>query len=134
MTLPLLIRAVVIDEREPDARRHAMARFESVEAALARIGELSLGDDLTASTVERARALYTQRASQLAGECRLGVAESDSDTHTWLSLRLELLRVERGALTDMRDRGEISNALLADLERDLDLEESRLEARMPVAA
>jgi CPA1 family monovalent cation:H+ antiporter len=57
------------------------------------------------------------------------VAEVDSDTDAWLRLRLELLQVERKALVEARDQGEIANAVVLSVERDLDLEEERLQAR-----
>ena len=131
LTLPALVRwAVPVPEGETGERRRAMARFESVGDALEHISELALRSDLPASMVERARELYSQRAQQLAGECRTGVADEDTDTASWLRLRLELLNVERRSLRELRDEGVISNQLLLDLERDLDLEASRLQSRL----
>jgi Na+/H+ antiporter len=137
LTLPLLLRRVVAEPAiDPAGRANALARFESVGAALEHIGELSLDREVPAPLVERARELYTSRASQLAGECRVGVAEAESDTAAWLRLRLALLGVERSSLVDLRDRGEITNAVMVSVERDLDLEEERLRARLaaPVAS
>jgi Na+/H+ antiporter len=134
LTLPALVRwAVPPPEGESDARRRAMARFEAVQEALEHISELSLRSDVPASLIERARELYSQRASQLAGECRTGVAEEETDTAAWLRLRVDVLHVERRALRELRDEGVISNQLLRDLERDLDLEESRLQSRLVTA-
>lgn len=131
LTLPLLVRRLLPERGEaPGARAQALARFESVGAALERIGELSLDGDVPPPLVERARELYTSRASQLAGECRTGVAEEHSDTDAWLRLRLGLLDAERAALVGMRDDGEITNAVMTSVERDLDLEEERLRARL----
>lgn len=130
LTLPWLVAWVLpADASDPGARAHAMARFESVTAALDEISALSTRSDISPSLVERARELYSSRASQLAGECRLGVAEADSDTGAWIGLRLELLTVERQALVEARDQGEITNAVVLSVERDLDLEEERLQAR-----
>ncbi len=135
LTLPLVVGALLPPVvGEPSARAHAMARFQSVGAALDRITELSTDGDLPAPLVERARELYTTRASQLAGECRLGVADVDSDTDAWLRLRLTLLGVERSALVDLRDQGEVANAVMLAVEHDLDLEEERLQARLATAA
>jgi CPA1 family monovalent cation:H+ antiporter len=39
-----------------------------------------------------------------------------------------VIEVERGAIIDLRDRGEISDDILRRIERDLDLEELRMEA------
>jgi CPA1 family monovalent cation:H+ antiporter len=137
LTLPALVRWAIPapPAEETDARRRAIARFEAVEEALEHIGELSLEDDpLPPALVERARELYTQRASQLAGECRTGLAEEDTDTAAWLRLRVELLNIERRKLRELRDSGMISNQVLLDVERDLDLEASRLQSRLAVSA
>lgn len=131
LTLPLLVRRLLPRrDREPGERAQAMARFESVTAALEHIGELATDRDVAPPLVERARELYTNRASQLAGVCRTGVAEVDSDTDAWLRLRLALLRVERSALVGLRDEGEIANDVMLAVERELDLEEERLQARI----
>jgi CPA1 family monovalent cation:H+ antiporter len=133
LTLPLVLRGVVDDKQEPGPRQKALARFESVEAALEHLGELSSDSGLPASAIERARELYTQRLSQLAGECRTGVAEDDTDTAAWLRLRLDLLDAERRQLHELRERGEISNEVMREVERDLDLEATRLQSRLAAA-
>jgi NhaP-type Na+/H+ or K+/H+ antiporter len=133
LTLPVLIRRIGFEEEEVelDARRPALVRFRTVEAALARIGELSFErDGLDPAVLERARSLYASRAGQLAGECRTGVAEETSDTAAWLRLRLDLLDVEREALIALRTDGQITNALTNAGLSDLDLEVERLQRRM----
>ena len=133
LTLPVLIRRIGFEEEdaELDARRPALVRFRTVEAALARIGELSFErDGLDPAVLERARSLYASRAGQLAGECRTGVAEETSDTAAWLRLRLDLLDVEREALIALRTEGQITNALTNAVLSDLDLEAERLQRRM----
>jgi Na+/H+ antiporter len=131
LTLGWVARAVLpADASVPSERATAMARFDTVTAALERIGELSSEGDLAPGLVERARELYTTRAQQLAGVCRLGIAEEESDVAAWLRLRVDLLTLERMALTDARDEGTISNTVKIAVERELDLEEERLRARM----
>ena len=134
LTLPALIRRMHFREDEPDERRAAMTRFRTIEAALERIGELSFdGGDLDAATVERARALYAQRANQLAGDCRDGVPEETSDASAWIRLRLDLLAVERIRLAELRDQGTITTPLMNVVQQDLDLESSRLQRRLATA-
>jgi CPA1 family monovalent cation:H+ antiporter len=130
LSLPALLKRLRFPEEEPDARRQAMARFSTVEAALDRIGELTFSGDLDRDALERARAMYAQRANQLAGECRDGVPDAESDAGAWLRLRLELLDIERARLLQMRDEGRITQPLLRAVEADLDLEASRLQRRM----
>jgi CPA1 family monovalent cation:H+ antiporter len=130
LTLPLVLRGAVEAPAEPAPRQKALARFEAVEAALERIGELSSHGDVAPATIERARELYTQRASQLAGECRTGIAEDDTDTAAWIRLRLDLLDAERRELREQRDRGEVTNDVMREVEHDLDLESARLQSRL----
>jgi Na+/H+ antiporter len=134
LTLPALIRAMRFPEEEPDQRRNAMIRFRTIEAALDHIGQMSLeGDGYGESTVERARSLYAQRAHQLAGECADGVPIPESDTGAWLRLRVHLLQIERGRLTQLRDDGEITTPQMVAVQRDLDLELERLGRRLAAA-
>ncbi|HEV2812892.1 MAG TPA: Na+/H+ antiporter [Solirubrobacteraceae bacterium] len=131
LTLPALIRAMRFPEEAPDERRQAMVRFRTIEAALDHIARLSLHDDgYDPATLERGRSLYAQRANQLAGECADGVPLPDSDTRAWLRLRIGLLEVERGRLSEMRDEGEITTPQMNAVQRDIDLELERLQRRM----
>jgi CPA1 family monovalent cation:H+ antiporter len=131
LTLAPLIRRLKFVEEVPDATRAAMTRFRTIEAALERIGQLSFErDGLDRPTVERARSLYAQRANQLAGECRYGLPEEESDTGAWLRLRRDLLDIERARLVQLRNDGEITTPLMNLVQRDLDLEVARLERRM----
>ena len=58
---------------------------------------------------------------------------SDLDPVGWLELRHRLLDAEREALLDLLDEGSVPLAAIREVERDLDLEEERLN-RTPVAA
>ena len=133
LTLPLLVRRLGVEE-EPSAsgRDKALTRFRTVEAALERIADLSFEEDARSPDVERAREMYAIRAQQLSGACRTGVPESgDSDVATWTRLRRELLGVERSALLDLRDEGKVNVGVVREVERDLDLEEERLQRAAP---
>ena len=133
LTLPFLIKRLDFREEAPDEQRQAMVRFRTIEAALDYIGRLSFGEgelSMDRATIERARSLYAQRANQLAGECADGVPLEDSDTSTWLRLRLELLAVERSRLVQMRDDGDITTPTMGAVQRDIDLEVSRLQRRL----
>jgi CPA1 family monovalent cation:H+ antiporter len=127
LTLPALIRATGLGRDEADdAADEARARAVAAEAALARLDEMSTeGDDERATT--HLRELY---------EARLGHARApqdergDSDrehVEAFERLREELLRSERAALHELHERGEISEDALRTVERDLDLQEARLD-------
>ena len=129
LTMPLLVGWLGIEEEAGGVREKALARFRTTEAALARIADLSFGDQdgIPTETVERAREMYTERVRQLTGDCRDGVpATSAADQAAWAKLRSQLLATERAALNELRNEGRISLAVVREVERDLDLEEERL--------
>ena len=134
LSLPMLVQRLHFPVEVADERRQAMTRFRTIEAALDYIGDLSFeGDGFDASTIERARSLYAQRANQLAGECRDGVPDLESDTAAWLRLRIDLLSVERARLTQLRNDGVITTPLMRAVQEDLDLEDNRLQRRLTTA-
>jgi CPA1 family monovalent cation:H+ antiporter len=133
LTLPVLIRRLGVEDTRTSARRRAAARFRTVQAALERIADMAFDDVTPAGVVERARNMYTSRARQLAGECQIGVEVEEGDDRAWARLRHDLLEVERQELLSLREEGRVPHRVVLDVERDLDLEESRLQSR-PFAA
>jgi CPA1 family monovalent cation:H+ antiporter len=128
LTLPALIKATGLGRDEADdAADEAHARAAAAEAALARLDQMDdepCDDD---RATEHLRELY---------EARLGHARApqdergDSDrehVEAFQRLREELLRSERAALHELHARGEISEDALRTVERDLDLQEARLD-------
>jgi CPA1 family monovalent cation:H+ antiporter len=133
LTLPWLVRR--LDCRETTVateRRVAMARFRTVEAALARITELGHDDDVPDDVIERARTMYANRARQLAGLCRAGVPVDEAGHEdVWRRVRRELLDVERMALLELRNMGELAVSIVNEVEHELDLEAARLAPPRP---
>ncbi|WP_445148794.1 Na+/H+ antiporter [Baekduia sp. Peel2402] len=131
LTLGFLARWLLpADATVPSERASAMARFETVTAVLDRIADVPPDSEISPAIIERARELYSTRAQQLAGACRLGVADEQSDVAAWLRFRVHLLAVERSALADARNDGSIDNSVKLAVDRELDLEEERLRARL----
>jgi Na+/H+ antiporter len=127
LTLPALVRATGLG-RDPgdDEAEEARGRAAAAEAALARLDELAR-DQPDDRATEHLRELY---------EARLGHARAPQDergdegrehVEAIQRMREELLRSERGALHELHARGEISEEALRTVERDLDLQEARLE-------
>jgi CPA1 family monovalent cation:H+ antiporter len=129
LTLPALIRRLKVEDTSSGPQRRAQARFDTVQAALQHVSDLSFENGLSPGVIERARGLYTSRARQLAGECRIGVEVEEGDDEAWARLRRELLVVERQELLRLRDEGKVPRRVVLEVERDLDLEESRLDSR-----
>src|SRR5829696_184576 len=128
LTLPLLIRRLGVEEEAgSDDRVKALARFHTVEAALSTIATMAFDESVPTPLVDRAREMYGDRARQLAGQCSVpGAGGSDLDPAAWLELRRRLLEAEREALFDLIDDGTVPISVIREVERDLDLEEERL--------
>jgi CPA1 family monovalent cation:H+ antiporter len=128
LTLPALIKATGLGRDEADdAADEARARAAAAEAALVRLDELEHAGDEGGRATEHLRELY---------EARLGHARAPQDergdqdrrhVEAIERVREELLRSEREALHDLHARGEISEDALRTVERDLDLQEARLD-------
>ena len=130
LTLPALIRrlGVVDDGAEEEAEEHA-ARIAAAEAALAALDVLSDEEWAREDTVERTRRMYAfrrRRFATLSGELddEDGIVDQ---SHAYQRLMREVIEAQRMAIVRMRNEGQISAEVMRRVERDLDLEESRLE-------
>jgi monovalent cation/hydrogen antiporter len=130
LTLPYLIRRLgVREDGAEEAAEEARARYVAARAALDRLDELS-GEDWTLDdTIERLRGLYEFRQRRV--KVRTGKVEDaegiEERSLAYQRLMHELYTVQRRAVIQLRNGGEISNAVMHRIERELDLEESRLE-------
>ena len=129
LTLPLLIRALRLEDDGLEDREEAKARIHASEAALARLEELVDEDWVREDTVERVRGSFTFRTSRF----RARLDDGDDGTievrsQDYQRLVRELLDAERRALLDLRRRGVISNDVWLRVGRDLDLEDERLDS------
>jgi monovalent cation/hydrogen antiporter len=130
LTLPYLIRRLGVQEDgEEEEAEEMRARYVAARAALERLDELAVEDWTRDDTIERLRGLYQFRQRRV--KVRSGkVADDDGIEERSLAyqrLMHELYAVQRRAMVDLRNGGEISNDVMHRIERELDLEESRLE-------
>ena len=129
LTLPALIRALRLPDDDQEAREELLGRRAATEAAIRRIDELA-GEEWTRDdTAERMRRLYEYRRSRLAA--RAGETE-DGDGFEHRSRKYQkmvrsVLDAQRREIVRLRDSGAISNEVMHRLERELDLEDERLE-------
>ncbi|MET0602751.1 MAG: Na+/H+ antiporter [Baekduia sp.] len=125
LTLPALIRATGLGRDEADeAADEARARAAAAEAALARLDEMEHEDERATAHL---RELYEARLDHSrAPQDERGDSDREH-VEAFERLREELLRSERAALYDLHARGEISEDALRTVERDLDLQEARLD-------
>jgi NhaP-type Na+/H+ or K+/H+ antiporter len=129
LTLAPLVRRVGLMETEEHRRRDADARLRLANAALERLEDIS--DDAPDHIVERLRDRYGSRVERL--EARVEGDHDDhgrSDVAVTAKLMAEMIEAERDVLRAMRREGEIPADVLREIERELDLDESRLRARI----
>jgi monovalent cation/hydrogen antiporter len=127
LTLPLLVRALGVEGDGRDEQEEVTARRHTAEAALARVEELADADWTVADTIARVRGMFGYRRDRFA-------ARADGDGHEayeqrtsqYVRLMREAIGAQRAALLDLRDQGRIGDEVMRRVERDLDLEESRL--------
>ena len=128
LTLKPLVRGLDICDDGADEREEVTARLRVAEAALERLEELADEDWVRDDTLDRTRNLYDYRRRRFTaradGSEEDGAFEERSTNYKRL-LR-ELLAAERDELLSLRNEGQISDHVRRRVERDLDLEESRL--------
>lgn len=129
LTLPLLIRVLGLRDDGGAEREDAKARVRAAEAALARLDELAAEDWVRDDTAERMRGTYRFRANRFGARYH-GVDEDGVEERStqYQRLRRELLDAERGAVLELRNAGVITEEVMQRVQRDIDLEDSRLDA------
>jgi monovalent cation/hydrogen antiporter len=130
LTLPWLIRRLGVHEEEGlEESQETRARLAASKAALTRLEELEGEDWVREETAERVRALYRYRKRRFA--IRAGMLEDEDGIEdrslAYQRLMHMLFDAQREALIGLRNEGSVSMETLRRIERELDLEESRLE-------
>jgi monovalent cation/hydrogen antiporter len=129
LTLPALIRWLDLEDDGLAEKEEAKARIRAAEAALARLDELIDEDWVNSDTADRLRGLYDFRRERFRSRF-----DSESDgaiedqSVNYQRLRRELLEAERQAVRRLRRDGHIDDEVMRRVQRDLDLEDERLDA------
>jgi CPA1 family monovalent cation:H+ antiporter len=128
LTLPSLVRLLGFEDDGSADREDAKARIKAAEAGLARLEELAAEDWVHEDTAERLRGQYRFRSNRFraryAGNDDDGVEERST---RYQRLRRELLDAERQAVVALRNDGMITEEVMHRVQRDIDLEDSRLD-------
>ena len=131
LTLPWLIRTLHATEDGTEEQNEELrARLSIARAALDRIGELEGEDWTREDSIERVRRLYEFRQRRF--KVQAGKVEDDEEGIEERSLRYqrmmhEIYAAQRHALLVLRNERQISSEVMRRVERELDLEETRLE-------
>ena len=129
LTLPALIRHLgVRDDGSEEESEELHARLTAVDAALERLQELSQEEWVREDTTERLRAMYDYRRRRFGA--RAGHVDDDGyeeRSEAYQRLLAELLDAQRTSIVALRNQGLISNDVMHRIQRELDLEEGRLE-------
>jgi Na+/H+ antiporter len=129
LTLPALIRRLgVTEEGDEEAQEEARARIATSKAAIERLDELELEDWTRNETIDRVRGLYEFRKRRFAAQAgKIDEDGIEDRSMTYQRLMHIVFGAQRQALHHLRREGEVSAEVTRRIERELDLEESRLE-------
>ncbi len=132
LTLPWVIRRLgLIEDGADEENEELRARLVIARAALDRVEALEEEEWTRDETIERVRALYQFRKRRFAARAgKLDGADSDGIEERSLAyqrLMHEIYAAQRSELVRLRNTREISSEVMRRVERELDLEEQRLE-------
>ena len=128
LTLPLLIRALGIKAGDEAAEEERDGRLVAAEAAVDRIGQLRRDWPDHAELLDQLYAQYTHRVSHIEPDNGTPHDEAERELLEHRIIRRSVIDAERDAVIRLRDEGRVGDEAMRRLERDLDLEELRLEA------
>jgi CPA1 family monovalent cation:H+ antiporter len=132
LSLPWLLRVLHVHDDGQAEREEYKARYKAAGAAIRRVDELAGESWVRDDSAERIRGLYDFRRRRFAS--RLGKVEEDGAedpnerSSDFQRLQRELLQAQRDELLALRRAGAIGDEIMRRIERDLDLEETRLES------
>src|SRR3954447_13692696 len=130
LSLPYVIRMLRISEDGKQQYRESKARMKAAEAAIQRVETLREEEWVRTETADRVRQLYDYRRRRFASRFAEDGSESEAIEErsvAYQRLLHEIFAAQRDAIVAMRNGGFITDEIMHRIERDLDLEESRLE-------
>jgi Na+/H+ antiporter len=128
LSLVPLIRLLGLERDSSLEQEHAQAHLVAARAALSRLDELANEAWVPQDTLTYLRSHYAKKLRTLT-EAIDGAGNERFDGHAPVKQRLqqEVLTAERAAVIGLRDQGRIDDETLRLVERELDLEEQRLQ-------
>jgi monovalent cation/hydrogen antiporter len=125
LTLEPLARFAGITRPAGARHEETMARLRLAEAGLSRLGELAANEAAADAVIDRVRASLQARIAHARARTD-GTPTPEPDSLTERELRRDIIGAENAELTQLYDNGAISAATRQRLQRNLDLEATRL--------
>jgi Na+/H+ antiporter len=126
LTLGPLIKFLGVEDDGAEEHEEVDSRARIAEAALIRLEELRAEEWVREDTVGRVRGMYEYRRQRFSARSGGDGDTYEERTDAYRRLMYELYDAQREQLIEMRNALEISDEVRRRIERDLDLEESRL--------
>ena len=128
LTTPLVIRLLHLEDDGTVEHEEAQSRIRAADAALTRVDELVRDGSLREETAERLRGVYRFRRSRMQARVDEGDDGAlEERSVAYQHARRDLLEAERAAIVTLRNEGHISDEAMHNVERELDLEDERLD-------
>jgi CPA1 family monovalent cation:H+ antiporter len=128
LTLPWLIRRLGVGDDGTAAHEELHAREAAVNAALARLEQLSTEWPGHLELIDRLRERKQHVTEHLEHDHEAGEVPLDQEAVEHAAIQRAVIDAQRLAIIDLRDRGVIGDQALRTIERELDLEELGAEA------
>ena len=129
LTMPTLIRRLGVRDDDAAEREELTARISAAEAALGRLDELADEAWIPLGKIDRLRSRYAFERERFEARAN-GVPDDGYEDHSqaYEALLRELIAAQRAVVVQLRNEGSISSDVMHRVERELDLEETRLQA------
>ncbi|MEA2548963.1 MAG: monovalent cation/hydrogen antiporter, partial [Chloroflexota bacterium] len=128
LTLPYVLRKAAWDGSEPDGDEPTIARTAAYQAGLEEIERARVRWTTHGPLLDRLESGLRDRTRHLATEDPDETAERRQERIEHEEIQRGVIGAQRTAIIDLRDRGEINDLVLRAIEKELDLEELRMEA------
>ena len=128
LSLPLVIRLLRVRSDGQAEVEEREARLFAAQAAVDEIGRLERQWPDHRELIDQLRTQYEHRVSHIEVDGDGPRDEAERELLEHRQIRRAVIEAERGAAIRLRDGGRISDEVMRRVERDLDLEELRLEA------
>ena len=128
LTLPLVLRWAGWDGTEPEGDEGTRARNAAYVAGLDEIQRARPDWPTHQPLLDRLESSLRDRTEHLATEDPAETAERRQERIEHETIQRGVIAAQRSAVIDLRDKGEINDLTLRSIERELDLEEIRMEA------